>query len=89
MSPIGQRVKGARAAKRWSQRDLEAFAGLSEGHVSLIERGERVRLAGSTMAKLAAALDVDLLWLIDGSVTPAKARARVSGRPVRARAGGQ
>lgn len=61
---MGERLRGARTARKLSQMRLAAMAGVSQSTISDIERG---RNAGSTeAAKLAAVLGVSALWLSTG-----------------------
>jgi len=69
----GRRVRQMREARDWIQRDLAAKAGLSQGTVSLAERGE-ARLPVRVAARLAAALGTDLETL-------AAPCGRCAGRP--------
>lgn len=67
MKGIAERLKESRRSAGMTQADLDLEAGLSKGHVSKIERGERVDLAPSTAMALADALDVDVRWLVFGA----------------------
>lgn len=57
---VGERVKRLREERRWSQRMLEARAGLGTGSISLLEAGKRTRLSVVVLGKIAAALKVPL-----------------------------
>lgn len=52
---FGERVRGARQARGWTQEDLAAEAGLDRTYIGGIERGER-NLAVLNVNKLAMAL---------------------------------
>jgi transcriptional regulator with XRE-family HTH domain len=78
---VSQRVQEARALSELSQRDLDRLAGLSEGHVGMIESGRRENLEASTASRIAKVLGMTLEWLIDGTgegPTPAKVRRAVA-----------
>lgn len=63
LTTVGGRVRAARKAKGLSQAQLAEAADLSQGTVSDIETGEQ----GTAYApELAAALDVEALWLKTG-----------------------
>jgi ribosome-binding protein aMBF1 (putative translation factor) len=64
VSPLGPAVQRARRAAGLSQEQLAAKAAISASYVSLIERG-RHRPAQEIVARLEAALDVELAGLID------------------------
>ena len=61
----GQRIKVAREAKGWTQNDLTKAAGLSEGLISRLERGER-NLGTRASEPIARALGVRREWLLSG-----------------------
>jgi transcriptional regulator with XRE-family HTH domain len=42
-SIISARIRSARKSRQWSQKDLAAAAGVAEGTVARVERGEKVR----------------------------------------------
>lgn len=52
-------IRQARLARRWSQRDLSARAGLTQAQISRIETGE-TDLQVSTLIELARSLDLEL-----------------------------
>lgn len=62
---IADRLKLARSRLGISARELDRRAGLTQGHTSLIETGER-SIEAATAAKLATALGVSLDWLVMG-----------------------
>lgn len=53
-----ERLRKARAKKKWTVRELATVAEISYGAVSLIERGERVPNA-EIVGRLASALDLE------------------------------
>ena len=65
-SKIAERVKAAREGLGISCRELDRRSGLTEGHVSLIERGDRQIPSSTTAVKLAKGLQVDVVWLLTG-----------------------
>jgi transcriptional regulator with XRE-family HTH domain len=60
MSAITHRLREARVAKSWSQRDLSEHAGIPQAHISRIESGA-VDPKVSTLQDLARALDLELM----------------------------
>lgn len=60
MSAIATRVREARLAKTWSQRDLSERAGIPQAHISRIESGA-IDPKVSTLQDLARALDLELV----------------------------
>jgi len=78
MEGFGQRVITARRTHGWTRRELAQRAGLHEQHVANIERGNRFRIEGETILKLAQALGCSadyLIGLVD-EPTPATKRPR-------------
>lgn len=63
---LAARVRSRRAYRGWTREVLADKAGLDEGTVGNIERGETTDPKNSTMTKLADALDVSLDWLAYG-----------------------
>lgn len=61
---VAERVKRLREERRWSQRMLEARAGLGAGSISLLESGKRTRLSLVILSRIAAALKVPLSALL-------------------------
>lgn len=59
---IGQRVRAARAAAGMGQIEASERAGIVQGYLSDIERGKSCSVV--TLAKIAAALGVDLVDLL-------------------------
>lgn len=70
MQGISGRLQFLREHAGISGRELDRLAGLGEGHVRLIETGERPRIESATAMKLAATLGVSLDWLIAGRGAP-------------------
>lgn len=62
MMIIAEQVRSARAARRWTQSELAAHAGLSRPTIARVERGADV--STSTLAKVVEALGLTI------SVTP-------------------
>lgn len=62
---IGWRVKKQRFLRGWSQQELARMAGLSPGHISEIENGQRKNLQARTLKKLARGLGIDVARLLD------------------------
>jgi len=62
---IGWRVKKQRFLRGWSQQELARRAGLSPGHISEIENGQRKNLQARTLKKLARGLGIDVARLLD------------------------
>jgi len=60
MSAIATRLREARVAKAWSQRDLSQRAGIPQAHISRIENGA-IDPKVSTLQDLARALDLELI----------------------------
>lgn len=79
MSTFGQYIRLKRIEKKMSQRELARETGLTNGAISLIERGERQELRGTTCRRLAEALDLDAQEMMD-HLNP---RAQDSGSPPR------
>ena len=55
---IAQRLRELREGRGWSQRHLAKIAGVSQGHVGLIEKGDRSQVTVDVAKKLAVALGV-------------------------------
>ena len=67
---LPERLRDARISAGMSQADLEARAGLSLRHVSIIEQGRRPNLTIAVLAKLARALAVSADWLLGLTENP-------------------
>jgi len=63
---IGRRIRERRVARRMSLKAVAGLAGLSEGYLSRIERGERPVDRRSTLESIARALRVSPVDLSDG-----------------------
>lgn len=74
---LGIVIRALRRRRRWRQLDLAKVSRVSQGTVSLIERGQGDKLSHGTLVRMAAALDarltIDLRWrggeldrLVDG-----------------------
>lgn len=70
MVTIGQRVRLLRKARGYSQVELSQLAGISQGSLSLIERGETGMPAGDTLMNLCRALRTTPDFLIAGGGDP-------------------
>ena len=64
---LAARVQHARELRGLSREELSLLAKLAKAHVSLIERGERTRLAAETLHSLARSLKVRATWLLSGT----------------------
>jgi len=78
MEGFGQRVITARSTRGWTRRELAKRAGLHEQHLANVERGNRYRIEGDTILKLAQALGCSAAYLIGltNDPTPATNRPR-------------
>ena len=65
MNTMGARLRHARQRKVWSLQDLAEASGVMEATLSRLENGKQAARP-STIRKLAAALDVDPVWLLFG-----------------------
>jgi len=70
MMKIGERVRWARERRGLSCAAVDEIADLSCGHTASIESGRRESPSVVTISKLACALRVDLVWLINGGKQP-------------------
>jgi len=70
MSTIGQRVRALRKKRGYSQVELAALVGITQGSLSLIERDETEMPAGDTVAGLCRALKTTPDFLIAGAGDP-------------------
>lgn len=64
---LGSRLLYARELTGISSRELDRLAGTTEGHASMIERGERPRIEVATADKMAIVLGLSLDWLVRGA----------------------
>jgi transcriptional regulator with XRE-family HTH domain len=62
MVSLGREIKKARIDKGWNQVELQEITGISQKHISDIER-DRVDPRWSMMKRLACVLDLDLAQL--------------------------
>jgi transcriptional regulator with XRE-family HTH domain len=60
---VGTRIRALRKARGWTQEDLGGWAELDFTTIGGAERGER-NLSLNSLARVAAALEVDLAWLV-------------------------
>jgi transcriptional regulator with XRE-family HTH domain len=60
---VGNRIRQARLARNWRQKDLALRAGVAPDSIQAIERGQR-NPRFSTLCQLAKALDCDLATLL-------------------------
>lgn len=67
---LPDRVRWAREKRGLNAVELSELAGLSRGHVSLIESGRREHPSAETITKLSNALKVSLAWLMCGGKRP-------------------
>ena len=63
---LGERIREARVLAGMKPVDLASKSGLSLGTIRNYESGARTPARVQNLRQIAAALDVDLLWLIDG-----------------------
>lgn len=70
MSTIGERVRALRKKRGYSQVELAALAGITQGSLSLIERNETEMPAGDTLAGLCKALKTTPDFLVAGAGDP-------------------
>jgi transcriptional regulator with XRE-family HTH domain len=59
---LGGIVRLLRHRRRWRQEDLASRAGVSDGLISLLERGHAERLSLRALRRIAAALELRLEW---------------------------
>lgn len=89
MTPtFGSRLRACRKSKKLSQRGLGLLAGLSGSAVRLLENGERLDPASSSLVSLAGALETTAEYLFKG-VGPEPtylAKPKVRSSPVRKQA---
>lgn len=63
---LPDRLKRERERKGLTCQDVDALAGLTQGHTAQIESGRRANPAVDTVNRLARALDLDLNYLVNG-----------------------
>ena len=61
---IGDKVREQRLLRGWSQEELAKRTGLSSGHISEIENGQRKNLQARTVKNLSRALEVRVSVLL-------------------------
>ncbi|MDB5774694.1 MAG: phage repressor like transcriptional regulator, family [Herbaspirillum sp.] len=69
METLANRLRWARKKKRLSQEELGKLAGVSQSTIGNLEAGTRA--SARKIASIAAALNVDALWLAEGKPRPA------------------
>ncbi|MHB9862142.1 helix-turn-helix domain-containing protein [Streptomyces sp. YIM S03343] len=65
MKPNGPMIRGVRAGRRLSLRELEAKTGLNRGYLSRLERGHIQDVGSEQVRRVAEAFDVPEGLLID------------------------
>jgi transcriptional regulator with XRE-family HTH domain len=63
---FSQRVRLARMACGWTQKELASASGLTQSAIGNYESGQRVQPPGDALLRLAEALNVAPLWLSQG-----------------------
>ena len=76
MEGFAQRVISTRIHQGWTRRELAKRAGLHEQHLANVERGNRHRIEGDTIFKLAQALGCTSDYLIGLADDPTPPRKR-------------
>ena len=71
---VGARIRALRRAKGWTQEDLGGWADLDFTTIGGAERGEK-SLSLNSLSRVAAALGVDLAWLVRREETESGAEA--------------
>lgn len=77
MTTIGQRVRILRKSRGYSQVELAALVGISQGSLSLIEKDKTEMPAGSTLAGLCKALKTTPDFLVAGGGDPDSIEAAI------------
>lgn len=72
---IRDKIRSARKARKWSQRELGEITGTSQHHISLIENGKTVPRA-DRLLEILWALELDLLIIPKSKSSVFKALAR-------------
>lgn len=67
---LSERLRELRERAGLAARPLDRLAGLGEGHVNMIERGERPNIEAETARALARVFGCSLDWLIAGMGRP-------------------
>jgi transcriptional regulator with XRE-family HTH domain len=76
MEGFAQRVISTRIHQGWTRRELAKRAGLHEQHLANVERGNRHRIEGDTIFKLAQVLGCTSDYLIGLADDPTPPRKR-------------
>jgi len=80
-STIAARIRGERAARRWSLNDLAERSGVSKAMISKIERAEASPTA-ALLGRLSAAFGLTLSALLAESETPHRGPVRAGDQPL-------
>jgi transcriptional regulator with XRE-family HTH domain len=80
-STIAARIRGERAARRWSLDDLAERSGVSKAMISKIERGEASPTA-ALLGRLSAAFGLTLSALVAETETPHRGPVRAETQPL-------
>jgi transcriptional regulator with XRE-family HTH domain len=80
-STIAARIRGERAARRWSLEDLAARSQVSKAMISKIERGETSPTA-ALLGRLSAAFGLTLSALLAQAETPHRGPLRAADQPL-------
>ena len=67
LATLAGRIEATRKKRGLSCYAVDKLADLSFGHTASIEAGRRYRPNVDTVSKIAAVLEIDLGWLINGS----------------------
>ena len=70
INSLGRRIRDQRKARGMTQEQLAARVGIGQPALSSIETGDSKWLRGGNLLRIAAALDVDPLWLETGHGDP-------------------
>lgn len=74
LTSLAERIKHCRGVpEKLSTRELDAIAGLHQGHTWAIESGERTNPEYDTVKKLSVALGARVGWLLEGEGRPPSA----------------
>lgn len=68
---IGDRIKAARAARGWTQKELAQRSGINFGYIRMLETNQRPNPTGDTLQRLADALGITVDELRNGPRDPA------------------
>ena len=67
---MGERIRSMRKAKGMTQMQLCKLAGITQGTLSPLERGDTKKVQASTLLQIAKALGVNVEYLRTGAETP-------------------